>query len=347
MGFAQEIAERGLVPDFIVRREIRRLVTERLHDERSGTSDERSARYAAVIEQLRSAPVALHTATANAQHYEVPTAFFRIALGGHLKYSACFWDDGIVDLDAAEARMLSLYAERAELYDGARILDLGCGWGSFSLWAAERYPGAHITAVSNSRTQRESIEAQVAARKLSNVTVITADANALEFPSHSFDRVVSVEMFEHVRNYRVLLERIARWLTSDGKLFVHIFCHRELMYPFETEGDDNWMGRHFFTGGLMPASDTLAQFQRTSAHRVDVVRLGPPLPAHGRGLARAYGRASDGGPPRSATAYGDEVDRWVQRWRFFFMACEELFGYGGGNEWHVCHYRMVRNATRP
>ncbi len=347
MGFAQEIAERGLVPDFIVRREIRRLVTERLHDERSGTSDERSARYAAVIEQLRSAPVALHTATANAQHYEVPTAFFRIALGGHLKYSACFWDDGIVDLDTAEARMLSLYAERAELYDGARILDLGCGWGSFSLWAAERYPGAHITAVSNSRTQRESIEAQVAARKLSNVTVITADANALEFPSHSFDRVVSVEMFEHVRNYRVLLERIARWLTSDGKLFVHIFCHRNLMYPFETEGDDNWMGRHFFTGGLMPASDTLAQFH-------EHLRIESTWFVSGRHyqrtaaswLARMDARPTEVRRVLSAV-YGNDVDRWVQRWRFFFMACEELFGYGGGNEWHVCHYRMVHSTTAP
>ena len=341
MGLAQKVAERALVPDFLVRVEIRRLIRDRLRDERGGTPAQRAERFAASIEALRDSPVALHTGVANRQHYEVPTEFFEIVLGRHLKYSACLWTDDTRDLDEAEARMLSLYAERAELADGQRILDLGCGWGSFSLWAARRYPRAHITAVSNSRTQRAFIETQAAARELSNIRVITADANGLDFPPDSFDRVVSVEMFEHVRNYQALLGRIARWLARDGKLFVHIFCHRELMYPFETAGDDNWMGRHFFTGGLMPSAATLAHFQ----HDMRIESTWFVSGRHYQRTAAAWLARMDArrGEIRQALAavYGDDVDRWVQRWRFFFMACEELFGYGGGNEWHVGHYRMV------
>lgn len=345
MSLAQEIAERGYAPDFMVRREIRRLVKERLRAERRGSGAPRAARYAALIEQLRTSPVALNTREANAQHYEVATEFFEIVLGRHLKYSACLWDDDTRDLDDAEARMLALYAERAALEDGQRVLDLGCGWGSFALWAAQRFPRSLITAVSNSSTQRAYIEAQIAARALANVRVVTADANVLDFAPGSFDRVVSIEMFEHVRNYALLLERVARWLVPGGQLFVHIFCHRDLMYPFETDGDDNWMGRHFFTGGLMPAADTLTHFQQH-------LRIDSTWFVSGRHyahtaaawLARMDARPADVRRVLAAT-YGDDVDRWVQRWRFFFMACEELFGYGDGNEWHVCHYRMVPKTT--
>ena len=340
MGIAHAIAERGYVPDFLVRREIRRLIRDRLHDERRGTTASRAARFAALIETLGRSPVALHTDAANEQHYEVPTEFFAQVLGRHLKYSACLWDDDTEDLDAAEANMLLLYAARADLRDGQRILDLGCGWGSFSLWAARRYPGAQFTAVSNSRTQRAFIEQQAKCYGLTNLFVVTADANALDFPPRSFDRVVSVEMFEHVRNYKALLERISRWLAADGKLFVHIFCHAELMYPFETEGDDDWMGRHFFTGGLMPAASTLTYFQQH-------LRLDNSWAMSGRHYqctAAAWLARMDAKPRavRDALvqAYGDDVDRWVQRWRFFFMACEEMFGYGDGHEWQIGHYLM-------
>ena len=236
--------------------------------------------------------------------------------------------------------MLWLYAARADLRDGQRILDLGCGWGSFSLWAARRYPAAQLTAVSNSRTQRAFIEQQAKRYGLTNLSVVTADANALDFPAQSFDRVVSVEMFEHMRNYSELLERISRWLAADGKLFVHIFCHRELMYPFETDGDDDWMGRHFFTGGLMPSVNTLAYFQRHLHIEERWVLSG----SHYQRTAAAWLARMDAKPREVraalAQAYGDDVDRWVQRWRFFFMACEEMFGYGDGNEWQVCHYLM-------
>ncbi len=340
MGIAQTIAERGYVPDFLVRREIRRLVRERLHEERRGSQAMREARYAELIDTLGRSPVALHTEAANAQHYEVPTRFFQIVLGRHLKYSACLWQDDDDDLDAAEANMIALYAERAGLHDGQRILDLGCGWGSFSLWAAQRYPVAQFTAVSNSRSQRTFIEKRAKLLGLHNLEVITADANALDFPTGAFDRVVSVEMFEHVRNYRTLLERIARWLAPDGKLFVHIFCHRELMYPFETEGADNWMGRHFFTGGLMPAADTLTHFQQ----HLRVENRWPLSGRHYQRTAAAWLERMDDHPDAVHSAlvgaYGDDVDRWIQRWRFFFMACEELFGYRDGDEWQVCHYLM-------
>jgi cyclopropane-fatty-acyl-phospholipid synthase len=340
MGLGEAIAERGFVPDFLVRREFRRLIRFRLLDERRGTEAARAERFAAMIESLGHSPVALYTEVANEQHYEVPTEFFARVLGRHLKYSACLWHEDTANLDEAEANMLSLYALRAELRDGQRILDLGCGWGSFSLWAARRYPNAQLTAVSNSRTQRAFIEQQALRLGLRNLEVVTADANALEFPARSFDRVVSVEMFEHVRNYAVLLERIARWLVADGKLFVHIFCHRELMYPFESEGDDNWMGRHFFTGGLMPAVDTLAHFQQ----RLHLDNCWALSGRHYQRTAAAWLDRMDAQPEpvRAALeqAYGGDVDLWVQRWRFFFMACEEMFGYGDGNEWQVCHYLM-------
>lgn len=346
MGLGYAIAERGYVPDFLVRREIRRLVRDRLQEERRDTPAARAARFAALIDALGSSPVALHTAAANEQHYEVPTEFFVRVLGRHLKYSACLWEDGTEDLDVAEENMLWLYAARADLRDGQRILDLGCGWGSFSLWAARRYPTAQLTAVSNSRTQRTFIEQQVKRYGLTNLRVVTADANALDFPPDSFDRVVSVEMFEHMRNYSALLERISGWLAADGKLFVHIFCHRELMYPFETDGDDDWMGRHFFTGGLMPSVNTLAYFQRHLRIDERWVLSG----SHYQRTAAAWLARMDERPREVraalAQAYGDDVDRWVQRWRFFFMACEEMFGYGDGNEWQVCHYLMSHPLGR-
>ncbi len=340
MGLGIELAERGLLPDLLVRQGIRQIVRGRIRDEYRDGERSRLARIDALMQELAQSELALATQAANEQHYEVPTAFFRLVLGDHLKYSACLFEHANSTLDEAEAAMLLLYAERAELADGQEVLDLGCGWGSFTLWAAARYPGSRFTAVSNSASQRQFIEQTAAQHGLANIEVLTRDVNHLDFEGARFDRVVSIEMFEHMRNYRVLLERIARWLKTDGCLFVHIFCHRETAYPYETAGEDNWMGRHFFTGGLMPAIDTLAQFDQHLA--IEAQWQVPGI--HYQRTARAWLSRLDANRLRVravlAETYGNDVDRWVNRWRLFFMACEELFGYRAGTEWLVAHYRL-------
>ena len=240
--------------------------------------------------------------------------------------------------------MLALYGERAQLADGQDILELGCGWGSLTLWMAQHYPNARITAVSNSAPQRQFIEARCRERGYANVQVLTRDANQLELPASSFDRCVSVEMFEHMRNYATLLGRIGTWLRPGGKLFVHIFCHRTLAYPFETAGQDNWMGRHFFTGGLMPAADTLLSFQ-------DALRIQDRWLVDGTHYQRTADHwlanqdaNRDTVMPILRQAYGDAAGLWWQRWRMFWMSCAELFGYDHGREWMVAHYRFSRET---
>mgnify|MGYP002147158355 CR=1 FL=1 len=337
-----DLAERGTLPDALIRLGIRRLCARRLHEERDGGIEAESARRAARIRMLRESPVAIETKAANEQHYELPPGFFQLCLGKRLKYSSCLFPRGDESLDQAEELMLAASCERAELRDGQRILELGCGWGSLTLWMAERYPNARITAVSNSAPQREHIEARCRERGFANVTVLTHDANTLELPAASFDRCVSVEMFEHMRNYQTLLARIASWLAPGGKLFVHVFCHKDLMYPFEVDGDDNWMGRYFFTGGLMPAADTLLHFQR------DVV-LEETWRLSGRHYARTanlwlanHDARAEAVQAVLRNAYGEHAATWNQRWRMFWMACAELFGYADGQEWLVAHYRFAR-----
>jgi cyclopropane-fatty-acyl-phospholipid synthase len=338
------LAERGLLPDALIRAGIRRSCAQRLEEESLGDVEAQSVRFAALIEQLRASPLAIETAAANAQHYELPPEFFRLCLGSRLKYSSCLYPEGNESLDAAEDAMLALTCERAGLEDGQHILELGCGWGSLTLWMAERYPAARITAVSNSRPQRLHIEAQCARRGFANVRVVTCDVNRLELEAAAFDRCVSVEMFEHLRNYESLFARIHAWLRPGGALFAHVFCHRTLMYPFETAGEGNWLGRHFFTGGLMPAADTLLHFQR------DLV-----LERRWLVDGRHYARTAEHWLQRQdaqrgavmavlVEAYGNAAPLWFQRWRMFWMACAELFAYDGGQAWSVAHYRFRKPA---
>lgn len=336
-----DFAERGLLPDALIRYGIRRLCAQRLADEGARDAGLADRRFNALIEELKRSPVAIETAAANEQHYELPTDFFKLCLGKRLKYSSAYYPNGDESLDEAEEHMLRLYGERADLRDGQDILELGCGWGSLTLWMAENYPNARITAVSNSATQRAHIEAQCRERGLGNVTVLTRDVNVLEFAADSFDRCVSIEMFEHMRNYRTLLDSVSRWLRPDGALFVHIFVHRYLMYPFEVEGEDNWMGRYFFTGGLMPSADTLLHF-------ADGLAVESRWLVSGRHYARTANHwlANQDAHREQvrailAEAYGDaQADVWAQRWRMFWMSCAELFAYDGGNEWMVAHYRF-------
>lgn len=330
------LAERGLVPDALIRVGVRRLIRQRLRQENARAEE----RYATLLRQLRNSPVAPAADVANEQHYEVPVDFFRQVLGPKLKYSACYWGGGVRTLAEAETAMLDIAIERAGIEDGMRVLDLGCGWGSLALYAAARFPRCRFLAVSNSAAQQSFIAERARALGLGNVENRKADVNAADLAG-PFDRVVSVEMFEHVRNYAVLLSRVADWLAPDGQLFVHIFCHRRLMYPFETEGSGNWMGRRFFTGGLMPAKDTLCNFQEHLAVRRSWEISGE----HYRRTARAWLDNLDADRGAATAALGAHEDRAaLQRWRLFFMACEELFGWNGGREWLVGHYLFDKRS---
>ena len=339
------LAEKRLVPDRLIRMGIRQLLKKRLYDEFIDDPQERGIRYERLLHSLKNSPIAIETEAANDQHYEIPAEFFKYVLGENLKYSACYWDDSTEHLGQAEQKMLDLYVLNAQIQDGQEILELGCGWGSLTLWMAERFPKCKITAVSNSASQREHIESQLRLRGLHNVQVITCDVNKLSI-DRRFDRVVSVEMFEHVRNYESLLQNISQWLRPGGKLFVHIFCHKVLAYPFEAEGDDNWMGRYFFTGGLMPARDTLLYFQ----NNLSIERQWSFSGSHYKKTADAWlSNLDEYKKPITSLfnqAYGSNEGRlWVQRWRMFFMACSELFGYEDGEQWIVAHYRFEKTVN--
>ncbi|MFY9342558.1 MAG: cyclopropane-fatty-acyl-phospholipid synthase family protein [Planctomycetota bacterium] len=333
--------ERGLLPDWLTRLGIRRLLRRRLQQEHAHDPEVAAARLQAWIAQCDASPIAIETGAANAQHYEVPAAFYAKVLGRHRKYSSGLWNPGTATLDDAEAAMLRLTCERAEIADGQRVLDLGCGWGSLSLWLARHFPTCRVVGVSNSASQRFDILARAAAEGLTNVEILTADANTFA-PPGAFDRIVSVEMMEHTRNWRALLARAASWLQPGGKMFVHVFTHATVGYPFAVDGDDDWLARHFFTGGQMPADAQLLWFQdhfAVEAHwRVSGTHYGRTAEAWLRNFDRARAELL----PVLRAAYGERAGAMANLWRVFFLACAELWNFRGGREWLVSHYRLAR-----
>ena len=327
------LLEKNLLPDWLIRIGIRRLLAQRLREE--------AARYdrAAYVADLKTRSLAEQTAAANEQHYEVPTRFYQLCLGPRLKYSGCLYPTGREPLAQAEEAMLALYAERAQLADGQSILELGCGWGSLCLYNAEKFPRARITAISNSRTQKEFIDAEAKRRGLTNLEIITCDINTFDPAPAQFDRVVSIEMFEHLKNYRLLFANISRWLKPGGLLFTHIFTHSRLSYHFVARDASDWMTRYFFTGGQMPAHDLLPQFQDDLKLVADWKING----THYQRTAEHWLKNMDTHRaeilPLFAETYGAaHATKWWAYWRVFYMSCAELWRYRAGGEWLVSHY---------
>jgi cyclopropane-fatty-acyl-phospholipid synthase len=339
-----ELVETGRVPDWLIRWVLRVSFRIQIYRRNSQSLEKRSAEKKALIEKFKRSPIAIRTRDPNRQHYEVPSEFFQLVLGKWLKYSCCYWPEGVTTLDDAEEAMLDLTCRRAQLEDGMQVLDLGCGWGSLSLWIATRYPNCKVLAVSYSNTQREFIQNQSRLRGLSNITPMTADMADFEsdrrfdhFPR--FDRVISVEMFEHMKNYQRLMRRISELLDADGKLFVHIFSHRENAREFDADDPKDWMAQTFFSGGTMPSDDLLLHFQRdlkiVDHWRIDgwhyqktlrawLEKLDSNKNAVRQIIAQTYGAANEA--------------LWLSNWRLFFLSCSVVWGLRGGREYLVSHY---------
>jgi cyclopropane-fatty-acyl-phospholipid synthase len=337
--------EKNRIPDSIIRGGIRNLLKKRLVDEKKASPELQQEHLMYLIEILKGSPIAVNMDQANEQHYEVPTAFYQYCLGKHLKYSSGYWKDNVTDIDESEKDMLQLTCKRAELQNGQDVLELGCGWGSLSLFMAAAYPQSHFTAISNSRTQKIYVDQQAGFRNITNLNVVTADMNDFN-TDKKFDRVVSVEMFEHMRNYEKLMNKISSFLKEHGKLFVHIFSHREYSYKFEVKDDSDWMSKYFFTGGIMPADHLLFYFDA----EIPVEKHWHVSGLHYSKTAEAWLKNMDAHKkeilPLFADTYGKEnALKWWVYWRIFFMACSELWRYNNGNEWMVSHYLFAKKHS--
>lgn len=337
------LLENNRIPDFLIRKGIRDLLRVRLREEKKPTPEAQQAHLMELIAELKASPIAVNTADANEQHYEVPTAFYQYCLGPHLKYSSGYWNPGVTDIETSERDMLELTCRRADLKNGQNVLELGCGWGSLSLFMAAKYPESRFTVVSNSRTQKLYIDETARQRGISNLTVITMDMNVFDVDD-TFDRVVSVEMFEHMRNYQKLMGKVAEKLKPDGKLFVHIFTHKEYAYKFEVKDETDWMSKYFFTGGIMPSDDLLFYFNDD----LKVTNHWHVSGQHYQKTSEAWLQRMDANKaaimPLFEQTYGkDQAVKWWVFWRIFYMSCAELWGFNNGEEWIVSHYLFEKN----
>ena len=333
------LAENGIIPTWLIRAGIRMRLKRKLEQEH----DRHPAFKENFVKMLRNSPIAIATDDANDQHYQVPTDFYKTILGPCLKYSACYWPEGVETLQAAEIASLELVAERAQIDNGHSILDMGCGWGSFSLWAASQFPDSQILAVSNSLTQAQYIRSEAETRGLGNLNVVTR--NMVEFdPEQSFDRIVSIEMFEHMRNYEMLFRRVSGWLKPGGRLFVHVFSHKTYAYDYDDSDPSDWMSNYFFTGGIMPSHDLFSHFnqdlQIDEDWKLNGMHYTRTLEAWLDNLDAEF----DYIHPLFMNHYGkDSTKQWINRWRMFILACSELFGYKNGTEWGISHYRFKKS----
>tara|TARA_B100000674_G_C37905082_1_gene945738 strand:- start:702 stop:1724 length:1023 start_codon:yes stop_codon:yes gene_type:complete len=336
-----KLIEKGFIPDFLIRIGIKYLLQKRLKQEYSGDI---KALQKKRVEELSEGDIAVNTVDANEQHYEVPTDFYHSVLGYWKKYSSGFWEQGACNIDESESHMLDLYIERAKIQDGMRILDLGCGWGSMTLYLAHRFPNCKITSVSNSNSQKIWIDKACVQRGHKNVEVLTCDINELELTNEEFDRVVSVEMFEHVRNYKALLEKVSSWMKSDAKLFVHIFTHKELTYYFDVVDESDWMSKYFFSGGIMPSHTLIEEIESP----LDVIEKWKVSGLNYWLTSEAWLQNQDKNQSKVLSifeeSYPGETRKWFEYWRVFFLSCAELFRYNDGQEWFVSHYLLEKKS---
>lgn len=332
------LLEKNKLPDFLIRYGIRKLLKQRLREEKKANVELQQAHLMSLIDELKSSAIAVNTENANTQHYEVPTEFYQYCLGKHLKYSSGFWKDGVTDIDTSERDMLELTCQRAELTNGQDVLELGCGWGSLSSFMAEKFPESNFTVVSNSRTQKLYIDEQSQIRKIKNLEVVTKNINDFHLDK-KFDRVVSVEMFEHMRNYQKLMNLVATHLKPDGKLFVHIFTHKDFAYKFEVKDETDWMSQYFFTGGIMPSDDLLLYFNEDLSIEKHWHVSGIHYSKTSESWLQNMDKHKTQIMPLFEKTYGKEnAVKWWVYWRIFYMSCVELWKFNKGDEWIVSHY---------
>lgn len=341
------LLEKNLIPDSLIRLQIRKLLKQRLNEEKKANSELQQAHLMHLIDELKNSPIAIETAAANEQHYEVPTEFYKFCLGKHLKYSSGYWKQGVTDIDTSEKDMLEITCARADLQNGQSVLELGCGWGSLSLFMAQKFPESQFTVISNSKTQKLYIDEQANLRGLKNLTVLTVNINSFQL-TQQFDRVVSVEMFEHMRNYQKLMRLVASHLKPNGKLFVHIFTHQSLAYKFEVKDETDWMSKYFFTGGIMPSDDLLFYFNDD----LRVEKHWHVSGLHYSKTSEAWLKNMDNHKqqilPLFEKTYGaNQALKWWVYWRIFFMSCAELWAFNNGEEWIVSHYLFGKTQVSP